>query len=86
MSKPFIISVNEREIPFISEDKTILNTLEKANIESHYHCRDGFCGACRCKLASGTIEYINEPLAYVLEGEFLTCCAYPTSDIKIEIE
>ena len=86
MTESFKISVEEQEVLFLSADKNILNSLEKAKIESHYHCRDGFCGACRCKLISGTVEYINEPLAYVADGEFLTCCSYPTSDLTIEID
>lgn len=82
----YSITVEKREIPFLDEDKTILNTLEKADIESHFHCRDGFCGACRCTLKKGTVEYHEYPLAFVGENEILTCCAYPTSDIEIEID
>lgn len=82
----FSITIEKREIPFLKEDKTILDTLERENIESHFHCRDGFCGACRCSLKEGTVEYHQYPLAYIGEDEFLTCCAYPTSNIVIEIE
>lgn len=82
----YSITVEKREIAFLDEDKTILNTLEKADIESHFHCRDGFCGACRCTLKKGTVEYHEYPLAFVGDNEILTCCAYPTSDIEIEIE
>ncbi|KXJ51312.1 MAG: hypothetical protein AXW17_09415 [Colwellia sp. Phe_37] len=82
----FSITVEEREIAFLAEDKNILNTLERENIESHFHCRDGFCGACRCTLKKGTVEYNEYPLAFIGDGEILTCCAYPTSDIVIEID
>ncbi|WP_077286725.1 class I ribonucleotide reductase maintenance protein YfaE [Cognaticolwellia aestuarii] len=82
----FSITVEEREIAFLAEDKNILNTLERENIESHFHCRDGFCGACRCTLKKGTVEYSEYPLAFIGGGEILTCCAYPTSDIVIEID
>jgi len=82
----FSITIDERRIAFVEEDKNILNTLEKEGIESHFHCRDGFCGACRCSLKKGTVEYEQYPLAYVGENEILTCCAYPTSDIVIEID
>lgn len=83
---PFSITVEGREIPFLDKDKNILNTLERENIESHFHCRDGFCGACRCSLKKGTVDYSQYPLAYIGENEILTCCAYPTSNIEIEID
>jgi ferredoxin len=79
------ISVGGRIISFFDSDKNILNSLDRENIESHYHCRDGFCGACRCKLIKGSVEYPNEPLAYIDDDEILTCCSKPTSDIEIDI-
>jgi len=82
----FSITVENCEVAFHEEDKTILNTLERENIESPFHCRDGFCGACRCSLKQGTVEYRQYPLAYVGDNEILTCCAYPTSNITIEID
>ena len=83
----FSITIGEREIAFLDEDKTILNTLDRENIESHYHCRDGYCGACRCTLVKGSINYPQgEPLAFIGENEILTCCSYPTSDIVIELD
>ncbi|AWB57829.1 class I ribonucleotide reductase maintenance protein YfaE [Colwellia sp. Arc7-D] len=83
---PFSITVEGREIPFLDKDKNILNTLERENIESHFHCRDGFCGACRCSLKKGTVDYQQYPLAYIGDNEILTCCAYPTSNIVIELD
>ncbi|UUO22329.1 2Fe-2S iron-sulfur cluster binding domain-containing protein [Colwellia sp. M166] len=82
----FSITIEERKIAFLDEDKNILNSLERENVESHFHCRDGFCGACRCTLKKGTVEYNEYPLAFIGAGEILTCCAYPTSDIVIEID
>lgn len=67
-------------------DSTILETLEANNIQAPYHCRDGFCGACRAILVKGEIEYKIEPLAYISDGEFLTCCSTPTSDIEINFD
>ena len=51
----------------------------------NFHCREGYCGACRCKLLSGEVRYITEPLAFVRSGEFLPCCSIPLTDIDIEI-
>ena len=80
------IIVEERELSFLEqEDKNILNTLEREGIESHYHCRDGYCGACRCKLLKGKVQYSVEPLAFVGDDEILTCCAQPLTDIELDI-
>ena len=82
----FNIKVGEREIAFLDTDKNILSALERENIESHFHCRDGFCGACRCALKQGSVEYKQFPLAFIGDNEILTCCASPTSNIVIEID
>ncbi|WNC69998.1 class I ribonucleotide reductase maintenance protein YfaE [Thalassotalea nanhaiensis] len=67
--------------------KTTLEFLESNNIDIHFHCRDGFCGACRVTLEQGEIEYINgEPLAFVRDGEVLPCCCIPKTDIVISTE
>jgi len=81
------ITVDKTKVPYKKECKTLLNNLEAHDIEVHYHCRDGFCGACRVTLLSGTINYPNgEPLAFVGENEILPCCCIPTTDITIEID
>lgn len=73
------------DVPF-SQGKTILETLEENSVEVHYHCRDGFCGACRCKLTSGEVDYTTSPLAFIDDDEFLPCCTVPLTDVEIEIE
>ena len=79
------ILVEGRVITFLEQDKNILNSLDRADIESHYHCRDGFCGACRCKLLKGKVAYPIEPIAYVNEGDILTCCSVPLTDIELDL-
>ncbi|MDP2560136.1 class I ribonucleotide reductase maintenance protein YfaE [Psychrobium sp. 1_MG-2023] len=64
-------------------DQTTLEYLEAQGVKVNYHCRDGTCGACRCKLNYGSVVYTIEPLAYIRDGEILTCCSQPTSDIDI---
>ena len=79
--------VQGKVVPFENNEQTLLECLESANIEVHYHCRDGFCGACRVTLVEGEIYYPNgEPLAFIGDGEILTCCSIPKSDIKLLIE
>lgn len=68
------------------EDKPLLDSLEANNIEAPYHCRDGFCGACRCKLLAGTTEYTIDPLAFIDDDEILLCCSIPLSNVTIALE
>lgn len=87
IDKALTISVADRKIPFQDSDKTLLNCLENSDIEVHFHCRDGFCGACRVTLVEGEINYPNgEPLAFIGDGEILPCCCVPKSNIKLFIE
>ncbi|NTS77936.1 2Fe-2S iron-sulfur cluster binding domain-containing protein [Catenovulum sp. SM1970] len=65
---------------------TLLDYMEQQSLKVHFHCRDGFCGACRTPLKSGDINYEKEPLAFVRRGDFLPCCSKPCTDIKIEAE
>jgi ferredoxin len=81
------ISVDNQEIIYLDSHRNLLECLESADIEVHYHCRDGYCGACRVALKSGEINYPQgEPLAFVGDGEILPCCCIPTNNISIEIE
>lgn len=85
--KPHRIFVDNKTITFQANDKSLLDCLEKANVEVHYHCRDGFCGACRVTLVEGEISYPQgEPLAFIGDGEVLSCCCVPKSDIKLIVE
>lgn len=75
----------ESEFDYTASDGNLLNSLQNNKTEVLYHCKEGFCGACRCKLKSGSISYNNEPLAFVRKGEILTCCSKPEGDIEIEL-
>ncbi|WP_111978149.1 class I ribonucleotide reductase maintenance protein YfaE [Algibacillus agarilyticus] len=66
-----------------SKKTNILEYLEQQELNVHYHCRDGFCGACRTPLVSGDIHYHKEPLAFIRSGEFLPCCSTPKTNLKI---
>ncbi|AWB65946.1 ferredoxin [Saccharobesus litoralis] len=80
----------EIEFTIVTEDykntncQNLLEYIEQQKLDVHYHCRDGFCGACRTKLVDGEIRYHKEPLAFIRKGEFLPCCSYPQSDITIK--
>ncbi|MFT4929827.1 MAG: ferredoxin [Phenylobacterium sp.] len=64
-------------------DKTLLGYLESNDQEIHYQCLEGYCGACRCKMISGEVEYPIFPMAMIRKGEILTCCSVPVSDVEL---
>lgn len=80
-----MITVVEHKTFPHSSNGTILESIEKQDIEVHAHCREGFCGACRTKIISGDVEYTTDPLAYFDDDEILPCCCVPKTDVKIEI-
>ena len=82
--KAFRIDVVDVGSLSATSETTLLTALENANVHIHYHCREGFCGACRTKLNSGQVRYTTEPLAYVRKGDILPCCCVPESDLDIE--
>jgi ferredoxin len=80
-----LIDIDQNILPSI-DGESVLETLERANIDVHYNCREGFCGVCRTKLLAGTVEYRVEPLAFIDDDEILSCCTIPTSNIKIKMD
>lgn len=81
------INLQGKVVHYKNNEQTLLECLESADIHVHYHCRDGFCGACRITLVEGEINYPQgEPLAYVGEGEILPCCCVPVTDISLDID
>jgi len=77
-----IVDVGPIEAP---TDKTILTALEAADVHIHYHCREGFCGACRTKLIEGEVEYTTDPLAFIDDDEILPCCCVAKCPLTIKV-
>ncbi|CCQ11902.1 Ferredoxin [Pseudoalteromonas luteoviolacea B = ATCC 29581] len=75
---------NNEPLPHAAHSPCLLVSLEQAKIDAPYQCREGFCGACRVQLIKGQVSYNEEPLAFVREGEILTCCCRPITDIEIK--
>ncbi|MCF6434040.1 MULTISPECIES: class I ribonucleotide reductase maintenance protein YfaE [Pseudoalteromonas] len=84
-SRKITVSNHTEPLEFAAQSSSLLETLEQANIEVPYQCREGFCGACRAKLESGEVVYNQEPLAFVRDGEVLLCCTKPLTDIKLTL-
>jgi ferredoxin len=67
-----------------ASNASILAFLESKNIPMKSMCRDGFCGACRCKLEKGDVEESPDAIGYKEEDEFLPCASKPKSNIRIK--
>jgi ferredoxin len=76
------LTVNGIEYP-LDTQKTLLENLESQAIKVEFHCRDGHCGACRCALLEGDVEYVTYPMAYLRDNDILTCCSKSSQNIKI---
>ncbi len=81
------VSVQGKEIYPHTKGQTLLECLEAEDVQVDYHCRDGFCGACRVILVSGEVYYPQgEPLAFVAKNEILTCCCVPVTDVQLKLD
>jgi CDP-4-dehydro-6-deoxyglucose reductase len=70
-------------------DETILSAALRAGLILPYGCKNGACGSCKGKIASGTVVHGNHQQKALSEeeeshGSALFCCAKPQSDVTIE--
>ncbi|OBU43424.1 (2Fe-2S)-binding protein [Photobacterium phosphoreum] len=63
----------------------LITQLEAAGLQPEYQCRNGICGACRCKLISGAVTQ-QDALAFIGPNEILSCCSIPQQDININFD
>lgn len=67
------------------EHPSLLVALESHRVKVEYQCREGYCGSCRTRLVAGEVDWLTEPLAFILPGEILPCCCRANGDIEIEL-
>lgn len=64
----------------------LLESLEAQDVHLPYQCREGYCGGCRTDLIEGEVAYLQEPMAWINEGEILPCCCVPKSALKLKLK
>lgn len=70
---------------FTEQQGTLLQALEAKKVKIFSECRNGFCGACKTRVISGKVSYLNEPLAKLKHDECLPCCCVPTEDLELDL-
>jgi Rieske 2Fe-2S family protein len=68
-------------------DQTILSAAESAGLPLPFSCREGRCGTCRTRLASGQVDMQHAGgirQRQIDLGDILLCCSRPLSDVVID--
>ncbi len=88
---PYTITLLPFEKQFVCEDnETILHAAIRQGFNLRYGCKHGGCGMCKALVVEGEVDN-SEASSYALldferqQGFALLCCAYPESDIAIEL-
>lgn len=71
--------------------ETLLEAGLRAGLQLPFECRSGGCGACKCTVLQGYVDYgVYQAGALTEEerraGKVLMCCATPLSDLEVECE
>jgi len=86
----FNVTVLPSERSFdVARDEAILPAAIRQGIGLPYGCKDGACGACKCRLVEGRVIHGAHQAkaltpAEEAQGFVLTCCATPQTDVVLE--
>ena len=78
--------VHTIEVP---EDRYILQTGEKQDVELPFSCRNGACTTCAVRIISGEVyqpEAMGISPKLKEQGYALLCVSYPRSDLEVETQ
>lgn len=70
---------------YLHDGETLLAGLLRQGVNTSFECRQGYCGACRLKVAclSGGLHHTLPPLCQLEEGEVLACCCMTSGTLKV---
>lgn len=88
---PHTITLLPFDKQFVCEDnETILHAAMRQGFNLRYGCKHGGCGLCKAMIVEGEVDN-TEASSFALldyerqQGLALLCCAYPESDVTIEL-
>ena len=67
----------------------VLDSAEEQGVLIPYSCRAGSCSSCIAKITSGTVDQSGNIFLsdkHIDDGYVLTCVAYPTSDLELDVD
>jgi ferredoxin-NADP reductase len=64
---------------------SLLNMAEAEGVDVESGCRVGSCGSCQSRIEKGEVEYLQEPITDVKEGQCLLCISRPKSDLELAV-
>lgn len=79
------------EVVYVDEGQTILDAALRAGINLPYSCGRGLCSSCKASVLQGEVDFGSASQFALMdfekdEGQCLTCCASPLSDVVIEAD
>ena len=63
----------------VPRQRYLLELAETVGLAPVFGCRSGICGTCAIRIVSGSVDYIEEPLAPRGKDQVLLCCSIPAS-------
>ncbi len=81
----YSVTLGGRESFMFNHQRNLLDAIEEQGIDIQSECRSGECGECKVNLLSGKVKPLIGIDIDLKEGEILTCCSVPESDLLIDI-
>ncbi|ABV36917.1 ferredoxin [Shewanella sediminis HAW-EB3] len=86
LHKAPIVSLNGQPVLLFNQQHiSLLDALEQKSVKLFSECRNGYCGACKTKINSGSVTYHTEPLVSLEGDECLPCCCMPDGDLDLDL-
>jgi ferredoxin-NADP reductase len=72
----------------VGADETLLSALKKSGVHAPYSCQQGFCGTCRTRVLSGTVEHRDTLLTDPerAAGMMLVCVSRASGDQELILD